>query len=147
MSRIFFGEKVEKPNNFDEIIENIGKKQKEIIEKLKTKFNIFDSEKRKYKLNMLSILWSTYLSTLGTLEDKDFSKEDFNLITSLTSADQSTINNFVPIINAFKAQNVKSIEPSKELFEANLLKLDKKKSELKSKSFENKEKEEEKITT
>ena len=129
MSRIFIGEKVEKPNNFDEIIENIGKKQKEIIEKLKTKFNIFDSEKRKYKLNMLSILWSTYLSTLGTLEDKDFSKEDFNLITSLTSADQSTINNFVPIINAFKAQNVKSIEPSKELFEANLLKLDKKKSE------------------
>ena len=129
MSRIFIGEKVEKPNNFDEIIENIGKKQKEIIEKLKTKFNIFDSEKRKYKLNMLSILWCTYLSTLGTLEDKDFSKEDFNLITSLTSADQSTINNFVPIINAFKAQNVKSIEPSKELFEANLLKLDKKKSE------------------
>ena len=129
MSRIFIGEKVEKPNNFDEIIENIGKKQKEIIEKLKTKFNIFDSEKRKYKLNMLSILWSTYLSTLGTLEDKDFSKEDFNLITSLTSADQSTINNFVPIINAFKAQNVKIIEPSKELFEANLLKLDKKKSE------------------
>ena len=129
MSRIFIGEKVEKLNNFDEIIENIGKKQKEIIEKLKTKFNIFDSEKRKYKLNMLSILWSTYLSTLGTLEDKDFSKEDFNLITSLTSADQSTINNFVPIINAFKAQNVKSIEPSKELFEANLLKLDKKKSE------------------
>ena len=147
MSRIFFGEKVEKPNNFDEIIENIGKKQKEIIEKLKTKFNIFDSEKRKYKLNMLSILWSTYLSTLGTLEDKDFSKEDFNLITSLTSADQSTINNFVPIINAFKAQNVKIIEPSKELFEANLLKLDKKKSDLKSKSFENKKKEEEKITT
>ena len=129
MSRIYIGEKVEKPNNFDEIIENIGKKQKEIIEKLKTKFNIFDSEKRKYKLNMLSILWSTYLSTLGTLEDKDFSKEDFNLITSLTSADQSTINNFVPIINAFKAQNVKIIEPSKELFEANLLKLDKKKSE------------------
>ena len=146
MSRIYIGEKVEKPNNFDEIIENIGKKQKEIIEKLKTKFNIFDSEKRKYKLNMLSILWSTYLSTLGTLEDKDFSKEDFNLITSLTSADQSTINNFVPIINAFNAQNVKSIEPSKELFEANLLKLDKKKSELKSKSFENKEKEEEKIS-
>ena len=141
MSRIFIGQKEQKSNNFDEIIVNIGKKQKEIIEKLEEKFNIFDSEKRKHKLSMLAILWSTYLSTLGTLEDKKFSKEDFNLITSLTSADQSAINNFVPIINAFEAQNIIKVEPSKEFYEANLLKLDKKKSDLKSKSFENKEEE------
>ena len=47
------------------IIEDISKKQKEIIEKIKTKFSNFDSEKRKYKLQMLSILWSTYLLTIG----------------------------------------------------------------------------------
>ena len=145
MSRIFIGDKIQKSNNFDEIIENIGKSQKEIIEKLKTKFNNFDSEKRKYKLNMLAILWSTYLSTLGSLDNKDFTKEDFNLITSITSEPQN--NNFVPIINIFQDKNLRNYEPSKELFEANLLKLEKEKSNLKSKSFENKENEEKKITT
>lgn len=138
MSKIFIGDKIPKSNNYDEILENIGKKQKEIIEKLKIKLNIFESEKRKHKLSMLAILWSTYLSTLGSLEDKEYTKEDFDLITSLTS--QPHNNDFIQIINVFQAQNIKNNEPNKELLEANLLKLEKKKSDLKSKSFENIEK-------
>ena len=138
MSKIFIGDKIPKSNNYNEILENIGKKQKEIIEKLKIKLNIFESEKRKHKLSMLAILWSTYLSTLGSLEDKEYTKEDFDLITSLAS--QPHNNNFIQIINVFQAQNIKNNEPNKELLEANLLKLEKKKSDLKSKSFENIEK-------
>ena len=80
MSKISIGNEGTKNKNFNIILEDISKKQKEIIEKIKTKFNNYDSEKRKYKLQMLSILWSTYLLTLGSLEDKEFSNEDLNLI-------------------------------------------------------------------
>ncbi len=51
MSKIFI-EKEPKQKDFNIIIEDISRKQKEIIEKIKTKFNNFDSEKRKYKLQM-----------------------------------------------------------------------------------------------
>ena len=142
MSKIFIEEKIKKSNSFDELIENIGKKQKEIIEKLRNKIDNFDSEKRKYKLNMLAILWSTYLSTLGSLEEKEFTNEDFNLISSLTPEEQPKINNFIPIINIFQSSNLINNEPNKELYDANLLKLEKKKSEIKS-NLDNKEKEEE----
>ena len=145
MSRIIIGGKKQISNNFNEIIENIGKNQKAIIEKLKTKLNNLDSEKRKYKLNMLAILWSTYLSTLGTLEEQNFTNEDFNLISSLTPENKYKINNFIPIINEFQVQNLINNEPNQELYQANLLKLEKKKSDLKS-NLENKE-EEKKINT
>ena len=75
MSGIFIGKEEPKERNFNILIEDISKKQKEIIEKIKNKFNNFDSEKRKYKLQMLSILYCTYLLTLGNLEEKEFSFE------------------------------------------------------------------------
>ena len=142
MSRIFIGEKVQKTKDFNELIENIGKNEKEIIEKLKTKFNIFDSEKRKYKLNMLSIIWVTYLSTIEKLEEKKFTKEYFNLIFSLTpNVQNSQMNNFISMINGIQAPNL--INNSMELFGANLIKMEKKKSDLKT-NLNNKEREEEK---
>ena len=142
MSRIFIGEKEQKTKDFNELIENIGKNQKEIIEKLKTKFNIFDSEKRKHKLNMLSIIWVTYLSTIEKLEEKKFTKEDFNLIFSLTpNVQNSQMNNFISMINGIQAPNL--INNSMELFGANLIKMEKKKSDLKT-NLNNKEREDEK---
>jgi len=100
MSKIFIGKKSQKEKNFNKILEDINKRQKEMIEKLTNKFNSFDSEKRKYKLKMLGILYSTYLSTLGTLEEKDFSMEELNLIKSLEE-DNNKNNNFIPVINQF----------------------------------------------
>ncbi len=107
-----------------------------MIEKLTNKFNSFDSEKRKYKLKMLGILYSTYLSTLGTLEEKDFSMEELNLIKSLEE-DNNKNNNFIPVINQFQNGNLDSI---KDLYESNMLRMEKKKSDLKN-NLENKNKE------
>ena len=55
---MFIGKNEQKEKDFNIILDNISKNQKEILEKIKTKFTIFDSEKRKYNLQMLSILWS-----------------------------------------------------------------------------------------
>ena len=150
MSKIFIGKE---PNqkDFNIIIEDISKKQKEIIEKIKNKFNNFDSEKRKYKLQMLSILWSTYLLTIGSLEEKELSNEDFNIIKSLSSEEEKDkFNDFILIINTFQNSNLINNNQNKELFETNLLQMEKKKSDLKI-ILNNKEKEqkkeEEKIST
>jgi len=143
MSKIFIGKEGPKQKDFNIIIENISKKQKEIIEKIKNKFNNFDSEKRKYKLKMLSILWSTYLLTIGSLEDKEFSNEDFNLIKSPTSEEEKDkFNDFIPILNTIQNSNLMiSNKQSQELYEASLLKMEKKKSDLKI-LLNNKEKDE-----
>ena len=143
MSKIFIGKE---PNqkDFNIIIEDISKKQKEIIEKIKNKFNNFDSEKRKYKLQMLSILWSTYLLTIGSLEEKELSNEDFNIIKSLSSEEEKDkFNDFILIINTFQNSNLINNNQNKELFETNLLQMEKKKSDLKI-ILNNKEKEEKK---
>jgi len=143
MSEIFVGKE---PNqkDFNIIIEDISKKQKEIIEKIKNKFNNFDSEKRKYKLQMLSILWSTYLLTIGSLEEKELSNEDFNIIKSLSSEEEKDkFNDFILIINTFQNSNLINNNQNKELFETNLLQMEKKKSDLKI-ILNNKEKEEKK---
>ena len=138
-------------NDLNEIIEDIYKKHKEIIEKLKSQFNNVNDEKRKYKLNMLAILYRTYLSTFGTIGEKDFTNEDLNLIKSLISDEENEKdNNFVPIINSLENSNFNLLESdsNQELFEANLLKLEKKKSDLKISSEIKKreeKKEEEKI--
>ena len=136
MSKIFIGKKSQKEKDFNKILEHINKRQKEMIEKLTNKFNRFDSEKRKYKLKMLGILYSTYLSTLGTLEEKDFSMEELNLIKSLEE-DNNKNNNFIPVINQFQNGNLDSI---KDLYESNMLRMEKKKSDLKN-NLENKNKE------
>ena len=143
MSKIFIGKE---PNqkDFNIIIEDISKKQKEIIEKIKNKFNNFDSEKRKYKLQMLSILWSTYLLTIGSLEEKELSNEDFNIIKSLSSEEEKDkFNDFILIINTFQNSNLINNNQNKELYETNLLQMEKKKSDLKI-ILNNKEKEEKK---
>ena len=98
MSKIFIGKKSQKEKNFNKILEDINKRQKEMIEKLTNKFNDFDSEKRRYKLKMLGILYSTYLSTLGTLEEKDFTNEELDLVISLEEGNNQN-NNFIPVIN------------------------------------------------
>ena len=139
MSKMFIGNKEQKEKDFNIILGYINKNQKEIIEKIKTKFTIFDSEKRKYNLQMLSILWSTYLLTVGNLDQKEFSKEDLDLITSLTSEkDKGKINNFISLNNSFQANLNNNVE-KQELYEANLLKMEKKKNDLKI-LLDNKEK-------
>ena len=140
---MFIGKKEQKEKDFNIILDNISKNQKEILEKIKTKFTIFDSEKRKYNLQMLSILWSTYLLTVGNLDQKEFSKEDLDLITSLTSEkDKKKINNFISLTNSFQ-DNLNNNTENQELYKANLLNMEKKKSDLKMAL--NKEKDEGKI--
>ena len=139
MSKIFIGKKSQKEKDFNKILEHINKRQKEMIEKLTNKFNSFDSEKRKYKLKMLGILYSTYLSTLGTLEEKDFSMEELNLIKSLEE-DNNKNNNFIPVINQFQNLQNGNLDSIKDLYESNMLRMEKKKSDLKN-NLENKNKE------
>ena len=139
MSKIFIGKDGQKEKDINKILDDINKKQKEIIGKLENKFNIFDSEKRKHKLKMLAILYTTYLSTLGSLEEKDFTIEDFNLIKSLEE-DKDQINNFIPVVNILQNLDLEKSASIKDLYEANLLKLEKKKSDLKLER-ENKSKE------
>ena len=144
MSKISIGNEGTKNKNFNIILEDISKKQKEIIEKIKTKFNNYDSEKRKYKLQMLSILWSTYLLTLGSLEDKEFSNEDLNLIKLLVSEEEKDkFNDFIRILHTFQKSNSNLINSnqSQELYKDNLLKMEKKKNETKI-ILNNKEREE-----
>ena len=144
MSKISIGNEGTKNKNFNIILEDISRKQKEIIEKIKTKFNNYDSEKRKYKLQMLSILWSTYLLTLGSLEDKEFSNDDLNLIKLLVSEEEKDkFNDFILILNTFQKSNSNLINSnqSQELYKANLLKMEKKKNETKI-LLNNKEREE-----
>ena len=143
MSKVFIGKEGQKQKDVNLLLDDISKKQKEIIEKIKTKFSNFDSEKRKYKLQMLSILWSTYLLTIGSLEDKEFSNEDLNLIKSLISEEEKDkFNDLIPIFSTFQNSNLMmSNIQSQELYEASLLKMEKKKSDLKI-LLNNKEKDE-----
>ena len=128
MNKIFIGK--QKETDFNKIIENINKKQKEIIEKLQNRFNKFDSEKKKYNLKMLAILYTTYLSTLGSIDQNDFKEEDLLFIKSLT--DSGDNNNFNVVINTFQNLNKPNNNiQNQDLYEANLLKMEKKKSDLK----------------
>ena len=133
MSKFFIGK--QKENDFNKIIDNMSQKQKEIIEKLNTKFNSFDSGKKKYNLKMLAMLYTTYISTLGTIDSIDITSEDLLLIKSLFSEeDNNKASQFIPIINSL--QNLNSSKSSekinKDLYESNLLRLEKKKSDLKN---------------
>ena len=125
--------------NFKELLEDINKSQKDFVEKMQTKLNNLDNEKRKYNLIMLGILWRTYLSTLGTIEEKEkvFTTENLNLIKSISldeEKDKNKNNNFIPIINEFENLNKLNSNENlinKDLYEANILKIEKKKSDLK----------------
>ena len=142
MSKIFIGKP--KENDFNKIIDNMSQKQKEIIAKLSSKFSIFDNEKRKYNLKMLALLYTSYMSTLGTIDTIDITSDDLLLIKSLFNDDENNkCNHFIPIINSFQNLNsLKSTEKiNKDLYESNMLRLEKKKSDLKnnSKNFKMKE--------
>ena len=80
--------------NFNELLEDINKNQKDFVEKMQAKFNNLDNEKRKYNLIMLGILWRTYLSTLGTIEEKEkvFTTENLNLIKSISLDEEKDKN-------------------------------------------------------
>ena len=141
MSKIFIGK--QKENDFNKIIDNMSQKQKEIIEKLTTKFGIFDSEKRKHNLKMLALLYTSYINTLGTIDTIDITSDDFLLVQSLfNEEDNNRCAQFIPIINSFQninitQQNEKLNKLNKDLYESSMLRLEKKKSDLKnnSKSF------------
>ena len=104
--------------NFNELLEDINKKQKDFVEKMQAKFINLDNEKRKYNLIMLGILWRTYLSTLGTIEEKGkgFTIEDLNLIKSISldeEKDKNKDNNFIPMINGFENLNISNSNENK----------------------------------
>ena len=146
MSINFIGNADPKQKDFNIILADINKNQKEMLEKVKTKFTLFDSEKRKYNLQMLSILWSTYLSTMGNISQKEFTKEDIDLIKSLTSEeDKEKINDLFTLINSFENKNINNNIQNQELYEANLLNMEKKKSDLKIALNKESKNEEEKI--
>jgi len=147
MSKIFIGKEVERGNDLNKILEEINQNQKIILEKLQTKFNIFHSSKKKYQISMLAILYSTYLSTLAKIEENEITEEDFNLIKSLYQNNSENIsNNFVPTINIFRQLSLPK-QSSEELYQANLLQLEKKKSDLKVSKNAIKEEENYKMNT
>ena len=132
MFRFFEGK--QKENDFNKIIDDMSQRQKAVIEKLQNKFNVFDSEKRKYKLKMLALLYTSYLSTFGTIESDDITPDDLLLINSLFNENDINKNKFIPVISAFQdLNNSNSYQMNKDLYESNLLKLEKKKSDLKNK--------------
>ena len=148
MSINFIGNEEPKQKDFNIILDDINKKQKEMLEKIRAKFTLFDSEKRKYNLQMLSILWSTYLSTMVNINQKEFTKEDFDLIKSLTSEEnKEKISDLFSLINSFENPNINNNvqNPNQELYEANLLNMEKKKSDLKIALNQENKNEEEKI--
>ena len=147
MSKIFIGKEVERGNDLNKILEEINQNQKIILEKLQTKFNIFHSSKKKYQISMLAILYSTYLSTLAKIEENEITEEDFNLIKSLYQNNSENINNnFVPTTNVFRQLSLPK-QNSEELYQANLLQLEKKKSDLKVSKNAIKEEENYKMNT
>ena len=103
MSRFFVGK--QKENDFNKIIDDMSQRQKAVIEKLQNKFNVFDSEKRKYKLKMLALLYTSYLSTFGTIESDDITPDDLLLINSLFNENDINKNKFIPVISAFEDLN------------------------------------------
>ena len=139
--------------NFNEILEDINKKQRDIVEKIQSKYKNSDDEKKKYKLAMLGILWKTYLLTLGSIEDKgkDFTMGDFKLIKSISLDEEKDKENyFIPIINTFQnlnlnKSNLNVVENNvdRDFYQANLIKAEKKKIDLKL-TLNNRSKEEEK---
>ena len=145
---LFIGKEVQRENDLDKILEEINQNQKIILGKLQTKFNNFHSSKKKYQINMLAILYSTYLSTLAKIEENEITEEDFNLIKSLYQNNSENINNnFVPTINLFRQLNLSKQNSSEDLYQANLLQLEKKKSDLKISKNAIKEEENYKMNT
>ena len=127
----------------NKIIETINKNQKDILQKLEGKFNIFDNDKNKNHLKTLAILYSTYSTCLSFMDgmiSNDIKDDDFNLIKSLYSDNENKY--FPAFINTFKSLNFdnpgnnqaenNNIIIDNKILEENLLKLDKKKKSLKS---------------
>ena len=138
-------------NNFDKILEKISNNQKEIIQKIESESFIFDNDKRKNKIKLLAILYSTYLSTVTFFEKDRITKDDLDLVIYLFNG-KANINNFITDMKALEnfnsnykekennqiIKNINNIEISNnnEISEKNILRLDKKKREL-VKSLEN----------
>ena len=138
-------------NNFDKILEKINNSQKEIIQKIESESFIFDSDKRKNKIKLLAILYSTYLSTVTFFGKERITKDDLNIVIYLFNG-KANINNFITDMKALEnfnsnykekennqiRKNINNIEitNNNEISEKNILRLDKKKREL-VKSLEN----------
>ena len=109
--KIFFGEPV--GDDFNIIISNINDSQKEKLEKLERRFNIFDPERKKKKLRLIGIIYSTCFTALGYLKPQDITKEDIEIVKSLYSYQEnnqitSLFNRISPntnLINNQKSQN------------------------------------------
>ena len=111
--QIFIGERIE--NDYNIILSNIYDNQKEKIEKLERRFNIFDSEKRKKKLKMIAIIYSTCFTALGYLKSQDITKEDIEIVNSLYSNHEnnqiaSLFNHISSIANIINNQKSKIIK-------------------------------------
>ena len=131
--KIFIGKASE--NDFNIIINNIIGSQKEKLGTLDRRFNIFDSEKKKKKIKMIGLIYSTCFTALDNLDPQDITQEDIEIAKSIYNYHEinqiaylfNRINPNPNLINNPKSQNQQNII-SKE----NLLKLDLKKKELKS---------------
>ena len=93
---------------------------------------------------MLAILYTTYISTLGTINSRDITSEDLLLIKSLFNEEENyKASQFIPTIKSI--QNLNSPNSTekinKNLYESNLLRLEKKKSDLINNSKKIKEEE------
>ena len=97
----------EKEIDLDNILDDINKKQKEVLKTLKVKIGSLTDEKMKNRLITLSLLYITYLSSLNYFEEKDITNEDLNMIKLLLSSDENYKKeiNFIPLISAFKNLN------------------------------------------
>ena len=91
-------------NNFDKILEKINNSQKEIIQKIESESFIFDSNKRKNKIKLLAILYSTYLSTVTFFGKERITKDDLNIVIYLFNG-KANINNFITDMKALENFN------------------------------------------
>ena len=112
-NKIFIGN--QNDNNFNNILAKINNSQKEIIMKIESKSNIFESEKRKNKIKLLAILYSTYLSTAPFFEKDRISNDDLNLVKSLYD-EQTNKNNFISDIKYLEKYNSNFKEKQNNLY-------------------------------
>ena len=139
-------------NNFENFLEKLGHNQKEIFAKIESKSDIFENEKRKNKIKLLSILYSTYLFTVPFFKKDRITNDDLNLVKSLYD-EKINDNNFISDIKALenfnrnfkKNENNQIINNNNEISKENIFILNKKKESVKS--LKNIPKEEKKLST
>ena len=97
-------EKNQKDNYINEIIENLNRGQKEALDIL----NGFEEknisiDKKSYdtkRLILISILWGTYIGTIGSLQEKNITKDDLIFLNEISNANKNNkINEELNIFN------------------------------------------------